>query len=142
MNKKFKYENIGHAGTPPPVLFVLALHSYVTTFLFSSFFFFLSFSIIRLESYRLLRCNSQQNNSFDRHFYINSSRLLFFYSSRFYLYRISNCFSHWYTMPESEIIITLDNDEELLNSKEIDSNTSPNSLKTKRTRLTFPFGAW
>jgi hypothetical protein len=45
-------------------------------------------------------------------------------------------------MPESEIIITLDNDEELLNSKEIDSNTSPNSLKTKRTRLTFPFGAW
>jgi hypothetical protein len=45
-------------------------------------------------------------------------------------------------MSESEIIITLDNDDEIMNTKDIESNTSPNSSKTKRTRLTFPFGAW
>ncbi len=45
-------------------------------------------------------------------------------------------------MPESEIIITLDNDDEILNSKDMDSTVSSNSSKTKRTRLTFPFGAW
>jgi len=45
-------------------------------------------------------------------------------------------------MPETEIIITLDNDDEIMNSKDMEPITSPNSLKIKRTRLTFPFGAW
>lgn len=45
-------------------------------------------------------------------------------------------------MPEIEAMVSLDNDDELINSKDIDSSTSPNPSKTKRTRLTFPFGAW
>lgn len=46
-------------------------------------------------------------------------------------------------MPESAgLIITLDHDDESLTGKDMDSSVSPNSAKTKRTRLTFPFGAW
>lgn len=45
-------------------------------------------------------------------------------------------------MPETDVMITIDNDDELMNSKHIDPSTSPNSSKTKRTRLTFPFGPW
>jgi hypothetical protein len=45
-------------------------------------------------------------------------------------------------MSESELIITLDNDDEIMDTKDIESSTSPNSSKAKRARLTFPFGAW
>jgi hypothetical protein len=45
-------------------------------------------------------------------------------------------------MLESELIITFDNDDEIINTKNTESNPSSNSSKTKRTRLTFPFGAW
>jgi hypothetical protein len=58
-----------------------------------------------------------------------------FYSKIFFLSLSNN-------MCETELIITLDNDDELINLKDSESCTSPNSLKTKRSRLTFPFGAW
>jgi hypothetical protein len=45
-------------------------------------------------------------------------------------------------MPESELIITIDNDDDIINTKDMETSTSPNSSKNKRTRLTFPFGAW
>ena len=46
-------------------------------------------------------------------------------------------------MPESDLIITIDNDDdEVINTKDMELSSSVNSSKTKRTRLTFPFGAW
>jgi hypothetical protein len=43
-------------------------------------------------------------------------------------------------MPESEL--PNDDDDEIANTKDMESSTSPSSAKTKRARLTFPFGAW
>lgn len=45
-------------------------------------------------------------------------------------------------MSEDELVITLDNDDDVSNSKETDRSTSPNVSKSKRIRMTFPFGAW
>ncbi len=45
-------------------------------------------------------------------------------------------------MPDSQLIITIDNEDEIINTKDMESSTSPNSSKAKRARLTFPFGAW
>ncbi|CAF3092333.1 unnamed protein product [Rotaria sp. Silwood2] len=44
-------------------------------------------------------------------------------------------------MPESGLIIKLGDDNEIINTKHMESSASPKSSKTKRTRLTFPFGA-
>ena len=50
-------------------------------------------------------------------------------------------------MPESELRMAVQNNEnddgnQASDLKEIESNTSPSLAKAKRTRLTFPFGAW
>jgi hypothetical protein len=45
-------------------------------------------------------------------------------------------------MPESEPMMTIDTDDEMMNSKDMELSTTSNFSKTKRTRLTFPFGAW
>lgn len=46
-------------------------------------------------------------------------------------------------MMEAQPVITLEEEEENSNSNpDQEFGTSPNSGKVKRTRLTFPFGAW
>lgn len=50
-------------------------------------------------------------------------------------------------MTESDLICKMDSDDEIMKIKNAGSPTSRSStptsvLKTKRARLTFPFGAW
>ncbi|CAF1512032.1 unnamed protein product [Rotaria sp. Silwood1] len=44
-------------------------------------------------------------------------------------------------MPESGLVIKIGDDNEIINTKSMDSNISSKSTKIKRARLTFPFGA-
>lgn len=50
-------------------------------------------------------------------------------------------------MPESELRMAVqnnenDDDDQVPDLKDIETSTSPSLTKGKRTRLTFPFGAW
>lgn len=46
-------------------------------------------------------------------------------------------------MPDTDLLsITTDDSDEVINKKTKDPNLSQKSLKSKRSRLTFPFGAW
>ncbi len=135
-------------GTRLLVLNVLVVPLLYNRTSFSVLFFLLS-SFLFCHSARRMstRYELQQNKTFHLTDILSYSyqSALFFHSYRFffiYLYIISTYLSISNNMLESELIITFDNDDEIINTKNTESNPSSNSSKTKRTRLTFPFGAW